>query len=256
MALVSRLSGFAASLAVAGLFVLLWQAVSTSGLVSPLFLPSPNRTYAALVRGLVQGPALAATLETVQRMFYGWLVASLLGIGIGAAIGVSERSRAYLSPLLEALRPLPASALFPIVIALFGLSEPTFLLVIGFGAVWPMLLATAHGVATVEPTLRDVARALNMTRADVVRKIALPGAVPEIVAAMRLGLTIALILAVVGEMLTGCPGLGRWLLASARAYRSADLFAGVVLLGAIGYASSTLLGLAEARLLRWRAQVR
>ena len=124
--------------------------------------------------------------------------------------------------------------------------------VIGFGALWPMLLATVHGFAAVEPRLYEVSRALGMSRLSVIFKIGLPSSMPDILAGMRLGLTIALILSVVGEMLTGRDGLGNWILLAARSFRAPDLYAGVILLGLLGYVSAQMLALAESRLLRWR----
>jgi ABC-type nitrate/sulfonate/bicarbonate transport system permease component len=185
-------------------------------------------------------------------MIYGWLLASFLGVALGALIGSSRVARDYLGPSLEFLRPLPASAIAPVAIAFFGLSNAMVLGVIGFGTLWPMLLATIHGFAAVEPRLIEVARVLKLSRAQVIWKIALPNALPDILAGMRFALTVALILSVVGEMLASQEGLGHRILLAARSFRSADLFAGVILLGAVGFASNTMLALAERRLLRWR----
>jgi ABC-type nitrate/sulfonate/bicarbonate transport system permease component len=127
------------------------------------------------------------------------------------------------------------------------------LFVIAFGAVWPMLLATVHGFAAVEPRLYEVARSLHLSRLAVIFKIGLPSASPDILAGMRLSVTVALILAVVCEMLAGLDGLGHWILLSARAFRSPDLFAGVILLGVIGYITALAVALVERRLLVWRA---
>ena len=82
------------------------------------------------------------------------------------------------------------------------------LAVIAFGALWPMLLATVHGFAAVEPRLYEVARALGMSRLAVILRLALPSSMPDIFSGMRLGLTVALILAVVGEKCCGPDGLG------------------------------------------------
>ena len=186
-------------------------------------------------------------------MIYGWLLASLLGVALGALVGSSRAARQFLGPTLEFLRPIPASAIIPIAIAFFGLSNAMVLIVIGFGTIWPMLLATVHGVGDVEPRLIEVSRALRLSRLGVLWKIALPNAVPDILAGMRLGLTIALILTVVGEMLASQDGLGLGILLAARAFHSADLFAGVALLGLTGYVSNLMLQLAERRVLRWRS---
>jgi len=247
-----RMCWLLASFGVGLLFVLLWYVIAQAKLVSPVFLPGPGRTFDALYYGLVEGDLATNTLATVERMVYGWLLASIAGIAIGAMIGVSQTARAYVEPTLEFLRPLPASAMMPVAIALLGLSDAMVLAVIAFGALWPMLLATVHGFAAVEPRLYQVSRALGLSHAEVVRKIALPSAMPDILSGMRVGLTIALILAVVGEMLASRPGLGQAILLAARAFQSADLYAGVILLGIIGYVSNLALSLTEQRLLRWR----
>ena len=165
-------------------------------------------------------------------------LASIAGIALGAAIGSSRTMRSYVAPSLEFLRPLPASAIIPVAIAMLGLTQSMALFVIAFGAIWPMLLATIHGFAAVEPRLYEVARSLHMSRLAVIFKIALPSASPDILSGMRLSLTVALILSVVCEVLAGLDGLGHWVLLSARAFRSADLFAGVILLGVIGYVTA------------------
>ncbi|EUB98214.1 ABC-type transporter, integral membrane subunit [Rhizobium sp. CF080] len=235
------------------LFILAWKLVTDAKLVSPIFFPGPERTYAALVKGLSGGAMLSQTLETVQRMLLGWLLASFVGVFLGALIGVSRRARAFIAPTLELLRPLPASAMIPIAIAFLGFSDNMVLVVIAFGALWPMLLATIHGFAAMEPRLYEVSAVLGLSRAQVIWKLALPSAMPMILASLRLGLTISLILAVVGEMLASRQGLGQSILAASRSFRSPDLFAGIVILGAIGLVGSRLLSFAERRLLRWQA---
>lgn len=237
-------------------FILVWKLITDAKLVSPIFFPSPQRTLTSLINGLGGGPLLGQTLETVKRMLLGWLLASFVGIMLGALIGVSRRARAYIAPTLELLRPLPASAMIPIAIAFLGFSDQMVLVVIAFGALWPMLLATIHGFAAMEPRLYEVSAVLGLTRLQIIWKLALPSAMPMILASLRLGLTISLILAVVGEMLASREGLGQSILLASRSFRSADLFAGIVILGAIGLVGSRLLSVAERRLLRWQATSR
>jgi len=231
--------------------ILGWGWVSASNLVSRAFLPSPERTWAALLRGLDCGTMRGDLLATVERMFLDWLLASAAGVVLGAAISISATARTLIEPTLEFLRPLPASALIPVGIAFFGLTQAMVLGVICFGTLWPMLLATVQGFGGVEPWLREVAQLLHLGRWDVTWKIALPNALPEILAGMHLGLTIALILSKVGEMLAGHQGLGLSVLLAARAFRAPELFAGVVMLGVIGLVNNALLTGLEHRLLRW-----
>jgi len=232
--------------------IFLWWAVSTAGWVSRVFLPSPQATWASLVEGVTDGDLLAFTWATVSRMLLGWALASLLGVALGAVIGLSSTARAYMQPTLEFIRPLPASALLPLAISIFGLSPAMVLSVVAFGAMWPVLLATVHGFASVPAQLQEVARCLQLSRMAYAFKIGLPNAMPDIFAGMRLSLTVSLIVSVVGEMIASQPGLGQAILLAARSFRASELFAGIVLLGLIGFASSALLAVFEKRLLKWQ----
>jgi ABC-type nitrate/sulfonate/bicarbonate transport system permease component len=227
--------------------------VSERRLISPVFLPTPQRIWSALLKGLVTGDLAAMTLATIRHMMVGLAIAACLGIGLGALIGTSAKARAYLTPTLEFLRPFPSSAIIPVTIAFFGLTESMMLAVIAFGALWPILMATIHGFVTVEPRLRDVSQALGLSRPSAMMKIALPHAMPDILSGIRIALAMALILATVGEMLTGRNGLGQTILLASRSFRSPDLYAGIILLGVIGYASTLIFDRIERRLLRWRS---
>jgi ABC-type nitrate/sulfonate/bicarbonate transport system permease component len=242
----------AGSVAVVLVLVALWAGVAGLGLISPVFLPGPAATLQALDSGFRHGDLLPQSLATVERMAYGWALASLIGVALGALIGISPLLREWLQPMLEVLRPLPASAIVPVTIAFIGLSPTMVLVVIAFGAVWPVLLATANGFAQIEPRLHEVGRLLRLSPLAFIWKIGLPNAMPDALAGMRLSLTVALILAIVGEMLASQPGLGQAILLAARSFRSADLFAGVALLGAIGLVSNSLLNVVERRALRWQ----
>ena len=185
-------------------------------------------------------------------MVYGWVAASLLGVALGAMIASSHLIRNMFQPLLEFLRPLPASAVIPIAILAFGLSNAMSTAVIAFGSIWPVLLASVHGFGSVDGRLQEVARALGMPYFDRFRKILLPSALPDILAGARVGLSVALILAVVTEMQSSLPGLGQSILMAQRSFRTPELYAGVVMLGLMGFAASALLQTVERRMLRWR----
>lgn len=245
---IGNLGSIAVTLALIGL----WATVSANKWVLPVYLPSPATTFASLTEGFMQGDLLKLTLGTIERMFYGWVLASLIGVAFGAMIGVSPTMRTWIQPMLEWLRPLPASSIMPIAIALLGLSPTMVLLVIAFGAFSPVMLATVHGFASIEPRLEEVARVLGLSRLEFILKIGLPNALVDAFAGIRLALTVSLILAVVGEMFASQEGLGTAILQAARSFRSADLFAGVVILGAIGYSSNMMLNFLERRMLAWK----
>lgn len=101
----------ALSFAVAAGLVALWQLIANQRLVSPVFLPGPDRAWAALMKGFSHGELLAKLLGTLEHMVYGWFAASVAGIALGAMIGSSKWMRSYVAPSLELLRPLPVSAI-------------------------------------------------------------------------------------------------------------------------------------------------
>lgn len=238
--------GFALSLLV------VWQLLADAQLVSPIFFPPPLRALDVLQRRLTEGSLWLPLVATSLRMIVGWLLASAIGIVLGAAIGSSSLARDLLNPTLEFVRPLPASAVIPVAILFLGLSNEMSVTVVAFGAIWPVLLASVHGFSSVSSELTNVSRVLGLSRWDFLRKIAFPSALPDIVAGLRVSLAVALILAVVTEMQSSLAGLGWEIFSAQRFYRSADLYAGLVLLAVLGFIANQLILFLERRILRWR----
>ncbi len=249
----SLLWTLASCLVLIGLLIL-WQGLADANVIPRAFFPGPERTWASLHRGFASGQIVGEALTTIRRMAVGWALASLLGVGLGLLIGLSPWMRVWVAPMFEGLRPIPASALAPVAVLAFGLTDQMILALIAFGALWPMLLTTVHGVSSVHPRKREVAAALGLSRPAYAWKIALPAATPDILGGLRLGLTVALILAVVGEMITVQGGLGAKIMIAARRFNAGDIFAGVALLGVIGLATNAALTLIETRLLRWQSR--
>ncbi len=244
----ARLAPLAFALTLIGL----WQLLADLNLISPIFFPSPARAFAVLEYRLADGSLWGSLAGTSLRMVFGWLLASIAGVILGAAIGSSRLTRDLLDPTLEFIRPLPASAVIPVAILFLGLSNAMSLTVIAFGAIWPVLLASVHGFSTVQHELSDVSNVLGFGRRQFLQKIALPSTLPDIIAGLRVSLAIALILTVVTEMQSSLPGLGWDIFFAQRSYRSADLYAGLILLAALGFTANHLILLLERRALRWR----
>lgn len=245
------ITALASVLVFAGL-IALWQAITNASLISPIFLPGPDKAWGSIVAGFTSGTLSRQLGETVVRMLAGWAIASVIGIALGCLIGMSSTAKAYLGPTVELMRPVPASAVVPVCIAFLGLDDTMALTVIVFGSLWPVLLATVNGFNSVQPRLYEVAQTLCMRRWDIATKIALPSAMPEILAGLRVGVTLALVLAVLGEMMASRDGLGQWIVFAGRSFRAADLFAGVILLGLLGIITASVVAGLEAVLLRWR----
>ena len=160
----AKILWMAGSVGVTALIVLGWQMIANYSGIPAVFLPGPDRAWRALVTGFTTGDLTQLSTATIERMIYGWVLASLAGIVLGAIIGSSKIAREYVAPMLEMVRPVPVSAFMPVVIAIVGLSGGMVLIVIALGAIWPVLLATVHGVSSVEPRLMEVSRSLRLGR--------------------------------------------------------------------------------------------
>ena len=235
-----------------GSVLLLWYLATRFGLVSRVLVPSPVVVFNRIVAGFTTGQLAEQLLSTVGSMLLGWLLCSLLGIALGAVIGIWPLARRALAPVLEIFRPLPPAAVIPVAIAVLGLSREMSLFVIVFGAIWPALLATVHGFASVEPRLVEVGQALALTRMQFITKVALPNAAPDILAGMRLSLVISLVMAVITDMISGQVGLGSLVVLASRTFDMAGLFSGLVLLSVIGFVSNALIQRVEGRVLAYQ----
>jgi sulfonate transport system permease protein len=244
-------SGLSAAAFALGL-ILAWQLLADLRVISPIFFPAPSRAITDLAARFSDGSIWPSIEATALRMLFGWALACLLGVSIGAAIGSSRATRDFLEPTLEFVRPLPASAIIPVAILFLGLTNEMSVAVIAFGAIWPTLLSSVYGFGSLQVRLREVSAALELGRVDFLRKVAFPAALPDILSGVRVSLAISLILAVVTEMQASLPGLGRDIFLAQRSFRSSELYAGLIMLGAIGFIANHALLLIERRLLRWR----
>ncbi len=231
----------------------LWQAAVQFGLVNRLFVAAPIQAFGVVLDRAEDGSLWTTIAATAQRMFTGWAVAIAAAMALGIAVGNSETANQYLSPTLEFFRPLPASAVIPVAVLFFGLSASMSTFVIAFGSLWPILLAAIHGFVKVPRELREVAATLEMSKARYILTIAIPSASVDIMAGLRISLALALILTVVTEMQASLQGLGYEIFLAQRTFRTADLYAGLMTIGAFGYLINQLLLLGERRLMRWQA---
>jgi ABC-type nitrate/sulfonate/bicarbonate transport system permease component len=191
-------------------------------------------------------------LPSLARLLAGWLGAVLVGVVLGTALGLSARARDYVDPVIHFLRSIPPPALLPLFIVLLGIGDAMKVAMIGFGVVWPILLNTIDGVASVDSLHRETARVYRLPFREELRHILLPAAAPKIFAGLRVSLSIAVILMVISEMVATVNGVGFELVQAQRSFRSLDVWATIVLLGVIGYALNAILAVVEGRVLRWQ----
>jgi ABC-type nitrate/sulfonate/bicarbonate transport system permease component len=245
-------ASFAVRLGVLAGLAVAWQLLAVLA-NDPVSWPPFTEVVARLWSAWVTDPAAwsDAIAPSLARLLAGWAMAVVAGITIGTLLGLSASARDYLGPTISFLRAIPPPALLPLFIVLLGIGDGMKAALIGFGAVWPILLNTADGVASVEPLQRDTARAYRIGFRDELLRILLPAAAPKIFAGLRISLSIAVILMVISEMIATVDGVGFALVQAQRSFRALDVWSAIVLLGVIGFVLNAALGVVEGRALRW-----
>ena len=190
-------------------------------------------------------------LPSLARLGAGWGLAVVAGVGLGVVLGLSGRLAAYVEPLVHFLRAVPPPALVPLLVVVLGIGDGMKVALIAFGVVWVILLGTLDGVRSVDGVQLETARAFGIGRRRQVTGIVLPAAMPRVLAALRVSLAIGLILVVLSEMVAVGDGIGARILTAQRGFRLVDMWAGILLLGLLGYGLNAALSAVEARVLAW-----
>jgi sulfonate transport system permease protein len=223
------------------LFLAAWEAVVRGGWVQYDYLPAPSAIFGGLLQLIDDGTVFAEVAHTVSATLVGWLCAVAIGGVVGIVLSLYPVVRTYSSTTIELLRPLPAVALVPIALLFFGFSLQTELFVIIIPCIWPVLVSTMAGLAAVPDRLRDVGRSMRLTQREIVTKVLIPAAAPTVIVGCRLSLGIALVLAIISEMIGNPDGLGNAVVQEAEALHPDLMFAYVLITGALGIALNALL---------------
>jgi ABC-type nitrate/sulfonate/bicarbonate transport system permease component len=224
------------------------------GLVNGAFVPRPTgvmlRTFDIVATGTLLWP-LATTLSL---LFAAYIGASVVAVVVGLVMGRSPAVNGLLEPTFEVIRPLPKIALLPLLILMLGLGTPMKLTVVGLTAFFPVLINTIQGAKGVDPVLIDTARTFGLGPVATLCKIILPAALPLILAGMRVGLALALIVMVTTEMVVGTGGLGFLIVDMQRSFKVLDMYAWLVVLAAVGLVLNGLFVAIERRAVHWIMQ--
>ncbi|MEO9649547.1 MAG: ABC transporter permease [Roseobacter sp.] len=232
--------------------VLLAEWGTRAGWISALSLPKPSDVIDTLVQLYNSGLLFKHLGLSLSRLVLGALIGVSVGISVGILIGLFSYVRSGLVPLVAAIFPIPKIALLPLFVIWFGIGEGSKYALIAFGTFTPTVVATYGAVDNVDRTLIRMGQSFGLSWWSIVRKIVLPGAMPGILSGLRISLAIAIILLVAAEMLGAEFGIGAYILEAGSLYDLERLFAGVVILSALGVFVSAVIGAIERRLLGWR----
>jgi ABC-type nitrate/sulfonate/bicarbonate transport system permease component len=229
----------------------LWWLISIN--VGGVIVPTPLATLAAAQTLLTEGRLLPALGDSLVTFLGGYGLAILIAIPIGLLMGAFAPVGKTLEVYVFALAATPRVAFVPLIIVFLGLGIEAKIVIVLLGAIMPILINTYAGVLATDSDLLEMARSVRAGRVETFRRIVLPGAVPFIIAGLRLGATIGLINTVVAELYTAVRGLGGLLAIYGNSFRMAEYFVIVIVLALIGVLVAEALRLAEKRLVRWKA---
>lgn len=240
--------------------LLAWQTVVVTGVVREGLLPTPGEVAATwwdLVTGTT-GEAGRYSAElgehagaSLVRVAAGFAVAVVLGVGLGLAIGLSPAMERILDPTIQVLRNIPITALVPVAILFFGISDRPAVFLIALGAVFPTVVNTTYGVKQVDRLFVRSGEMMGASRWQLVTRIVLPAASPAIFTGVRLSMGVAWVLVVVSELIAVRSGLG-YLLYDAYQFFSPDvMLAAMLTIGLLGFLSDRLILFVRDRALAW-----
>ncbi|RIV40025.1 ABC transporter permease [Micromonospora radicis] len=245
----TKTSGFT----LVALLLVLWEVSVRTALVDSISVPAVSTVAERFIELLRDGTLVDEFAQTLRRMFVGYLLAAIIGIGVGLLMGYFDRIHNLLEPVVELIRPLPTPAYIPLVILFLGVGDSMKIFITVIACVWPILLNTYSGVRNVPRIQIDTARTFGLGNAAVLRKVVVPAAAPSVFTGLRISLTLALILSIIAEMVASNNGIGYFILFAQRSFRVTDMYAGIIALGIIGYLLNLLFVRIEGRVLHWNA---
>ena len=232
--------------------VAIWYLAVWVRVVDPVLLPPPEAAFTAMVKGMAGGKLGYDFWRTVERTAYAIVIAAVIAIPIGVALGASERLYRSVEFVIDFFRSTPASAMFPLFLVIFGVGDMTKILVAAFGAALVILFNVAYGVMNARKTRLLAAKVMGATRFRVLTDVMLLESLPQTFVGLRNGVSLALVIVVVAEMFIGSTdGLGHRVFEAQQLFEMPDMYAAIFAAGALGYGLNLLFLLIEKRFVHW-----
>jgi len=246
----ARLRYFAGAISVIG-GLILWELVSRVVIANPLFLAAPSQIMQAIYALTLSGEMARHVAISGIEFVLGYIIASVIGIGLGFAMANSVTAKRALQPWISGLYATPTIALAPLFILWLGIGIWSKVLVVIFLVLFPVTINTEAGLRTTSERLIEMLRSFGATPRQIFFKVSLPSAMPFILAGLKLGIGRGLIGVVVAELFGSRAGLGRLISQSADAFNMPELFAGVVVLAFAGIVLTAGFTWLEGKLVPW-----
>ena len=247
------------SVASVAVMLFIWWLVTTLGLVKPLFIPPPQLVLAKFGQiwseGFTNTSFLDHILISTLRVFGAFLLACIVGLPLGLAMGMSPLIRGIFDPPIEFYRPIPPLAYLPLMIIWFGIGETSKILLIFLSVFAPVVLGARSGVKSAAIEQIHAAYSFGATRWQVMRHVIMPSAMPEILTAMRVGIGFGWTTLVAAEMVAATKGLGYMVLSASQFLQTSVVIMGIFVIATIAFAFDLLMRFLERRLVPWKGRM-
>ena len=240
-------------LALPALILLVWTLATHLKLVNPHLLVKPERVISRAVQEVREGELFAQLGASLQRDLLGVLLGSVVGVIVGGLMGLSRTYDRLFGPTFHAAKQVAIFAWIPLMSVWLGTGEVAKVVFIALAAFYPVVINTHQGVRGTQREYLEVARAYRFSRAQVLRKVVLPSALPSLFAGLHLALIYGWLGTIGAEyLLAPAPGIGNLMISGRESFAMDKVLLGVIIVGAVGALLNTLVTRLETRLLKWR----
>ena len=233
------------------LFITTWELVCRMGFIEPLFMPAPSQILTRAIKMIDNGQLIAHTLASTRRVMVGFIVSSLVAIPFGIFLGSSRFFMAVFDPLISLLRPLPSMSWIPLSLLWLGITETQKYSIVFMGSFAPSLLYIIEATKGIDPLLIRAARNLGASQLDVMREVILPGALPQIIAGLKVMLGIAWTCIISAELVAAREGLGFMIMNGKEYFQTDTVLLGMVMISITVMVIDVVFRKFERRLLPW-----
>ncbi|EOA04894.1 MULTISPECIES: ABC transporter permease [Herbaspirillum] len=233
------------------LFVV-WDLVVRAGWIKAILLPPPEATLMAMLKGLAGGPLLMDFSVTVVRTLEAFVIAMVLGVPIGVLLGSNERAYRSVEFLIDFFRSTPSSALIPLFLLIFGVSDINKVAIAAFGAFLIVLFNSAYGVLNARKQRVMAAKVMGASRWRIFCDVLLWESLQATFVGLRSAVSMALVIVIVAEMFIGSEnGLGHRIIDTQQVLNVREMYAAILSAGALGYVLNVVFIIIEKRIVHW-----
>ncbi|WP_455375168.1 ABC transporter permease [Kaarinaea lacus] len=231
---------------------LLWEISSRTGILDQRFFPAPSSIFYHLFFVSPDEGILMDILFSVYRIFFGYIIGCTLGLLLGIGMGLSHFLRMTFYPLVLVTYPIPKIAILPLIMLIFGIGDLSKIVVVVIGSFFLVLMNTLHGVDSLAQIYHDVAKVYKINRRNFILKIVIPGSLPSIFTGLKLAIGYSLVIVVAAEFSGADKGIGFLIWQSWETFSIKSMYAGIFVIGVLGFIFSYSLDLLERKMIPWK----